>query len=212
MSLLSKRHRRALADGELSVDLGDRLRTRLWRLMDRHSETFQIQPDPGDNWTVTTDSLSELQKDLLDTYGLNGLVVEDPDGIGHDASFESWFGGGPAYGALDAVDSSRRGPDRIAAHPPSTAGDGRSPRPDALNTNQKAGSLIRAALRVSAWAVPSDQPARVAVAASRDHGRRSPREPGRETAVAFPNPSHPCRGQGIACFAPPCLWITRELR
>lgn len=104
MATFSNRHRRALASGELTVDLSGRLRTRLWRLMGRCNESFSVQRDPNDGWTETTDFLSELQTDLLDAYGINGLVVEDPDGIGHDADFAWWFDAGPAAGALDAVE------------------------------------------------------------------------------------------------------------
>jgi hypothetical protein len=40
MSLFSKRHRRALASGELAVELDERLRVRIWRLMGRYNESF----------------------------------------------------------------------------------------------------------------------------------------------------------------------------
>ena len=104
MGTFSNRHRRALASGELTVDLPERLRVRLWRLMDRNNETFSIQRDPNDNWSETTDFLSELHTDLLDAYGVGGLVLDNPDGTARDADLREWFRYGPAAGALDTVE------------------------------------------------------------------------------------------------------------
>lgn len=97
MPLFSKRHKRALASGELKVELSDTLRVRIWRLMERHNDSFQ------DEGSYTSD-LEQLEKVLLDAYGDSRLRIEQPDGSLTAERFEDWARYGPAYGLLDAVE------------------------------------------------------------------------------------------------------------
>jgi len=101
MSLFSKRHKRALANGELKVELEDTLRVRIWRLMDRYNGSFQEEGS-------YTSSLEQLEVDLLDAYGARRLEIEQPDGSHTSEGFESWARYGPAYGLLDALEGYTR--------------------------------------------------------------------------------------------------------
>jgi hypothetical protein len=75
MSVFSIRHRRALASGKIDVQLDERLRGRLWRLMSNYNETWSYQPDPTDNWTDTTDCFEQVEKAVLDTSGASNLSL-----------------------------------------------------------------------------------------------------------------------------------------
>src|ERR1700674_4725058 len=101
MPLFSKRHKRALASGELNVELEHTLRVRIWRLMERHNDSFQ------EEGSYTSD-LEQLETDLLDAYGDSRLRVERPDGSRTGELFEYWVYSGPAYGVLDAVEGYAR--------------------------------------------------------------------------------------------------------
>jgi hypothetical protein len=103
MALFSKRHKRALASGELWVEFAQPLRVRVWRLMQRHNRRYDV---PG---RLSRTYLEDLEKDLLDTYGYSyGLQIEDPDGDFESVNFGQWIEHGPAYGLLDAVEGYER--------------------------------------------------------------------------------------------------------
>jgi hypothetical protein len=101
MPLFSKRHKRALASNELRVELADTLRVRIWRLMERHNDSFLEEGS-------YTSSLEQLENDLLDAYGDNDLRVVRPDGSSSRERFGVWARYGPAYGLLDAVEGLQR--------------------------------------------------------------------------------------------------------
>jgi hypothetical protein len=99
MSVFSKRHRRALAAGQLDVSLDTRLRGRLWRLMLNHNESFNYQPSSADNWTETTDFLEQVQLGLLDVNGLSALRVK-----GVKVDLRRWLAQCPGEEVLDAAE------------------------------------------------------------------------------------------------------------
>jgi hypothetical protein len=104
MALFSKRHKRALASGELRVEFEQSLRVRVWRLMERHNKKYKVE-------FVWRTHLEDLEKDLLDAYGDNAFYSQDPewDGTYEGLSFASWLQhAGPAYGVLDAVEGYER--------------------------------------------------------------------------------------------------------
>lgn len=101
MALFSKRHKRALASGELRVALEGTLRVRIWRLMQRYEDNYLEEGD-------YTSHLEQLQRDLLDIYGASRFSLEREEGIYEYVSFEPWFQYGPAYGVLDAVEGYKR--------------------------------------------------------------------------------------------------------
>jgi AcrR family transcriptional regulator len=100
MSAFSKRHRRALADETLVVELGERVRTRIWRLLSRYNGTHWVQPDPNDQWTQETDYISEVGGELLDIWGEAVLpgASETPSDV------EGFVLNGPASGVLDTIE------------------------------------------------------------------------------------------------------------
>jgi hypothetical protein len=104
MSLFSKRHKRALASGELRVEFEQTVRVRIWRLMERHNRKYKVPGRPSRTY------LQDLEKDLLDAYGDNAFYSQDPewDGTYEGLSFASWTQHGPAYGVLDAVEGYAR--------------------------------------------------------------------------------------------------------
>ena len=99
MSVFSKRHRRALAAGQLDVGLDERLRGRLWRVMRNHNESFSYQPNSGDSWTETTDYLGQVRIGLLDTNGKGSLRIN-----GVKADLKQWLAQCPGEEVLDAVE------------------------------------------------------------------------------------------------------------
>jgi hypothetical protein len=104
VALFSKRHKRALASGELRVEFAQPLRVRVWRLMERHNGRYYV----SSGWRTY---LQDLEKDLLDAYGDTTLRVPEHAWDGttyHPATFSSWIEYGPAYGLLDAVEGYER--------------------------------------------------------------------------------------------------------
>jgi hypothetical protein len=101
MALFSKRHKRALASGELRVEFAQPLRVRVWRLMQRHNRKYSIPGRLGRTY------LEDLEKDLLDTYGDTALRIPEK-GSYYEAAFSYWMEYGPAYGVLDAVEGYER--------------------------------------------------------------------------------------------------------
>jgi hypothetical protein len=103
MALFSKRHKRALASGELWVEFAQPLRVRVWRLMERHNRRYAVKS----RWRTY---LEDLEQELLDTYGDTTLRLPDPDwdGTHQGVGFGFWIEHGPAYGLLDAVEGYER--------------------------------------------------------------------------------------------------------
>lgn len=95
VSVFSIRHRRALAEGKIDLDVDDpRLRGRLWRVMQKYNESWHYQPDPSDNWTEETDCFEQVEKVLLDTSGESELKF----------SLDFWFKSTNARASvLDAI-------------------------------------------------------------------------------------------------------------
>jgi hypothetical protein len=99
MSVFSRRHRRAISEGKLAIELEPRLRARIWRLMGNHNESFYYQPDPTDNWTERTDYLEQLRDQLLDVSGESTLSVD-----GTEVSLELWVKTAEPPGVLDTIE------------------------------------------------------------------------------------------------------------
>jgi hypothetical protein len=99
MSVFSRRHRRAIADGKLDIQLDVRVRGRIWRLMGNYNESYDHIPDPGQNWSVTTDFFEQVYDTLLDISGESNLNVD-----GTSMSLEAWVADGPDLGVLDAIE------------------------------------------------------------------------------------------------------------
>jgi len=99
MSVFSRRHRRAIADDKLDVQLDARLRGRIWRFMGNYNESFSHYPDPGSNWSQDTDFFEQVHDALLDVSGESTLSVG-----GTTMSLEAWIADGPGIGVLDAVE------------------------------------------------------------------------------------------------------------
>jgi AbiJ N-terminal domain 4 len=87
VSVFSIRHRRALAEGKIELELDDpRLRGRLWRVLEKHNESWSYHPNPSDNWTEETDCFEQVEKALLDTSGESELRLGSAK-----FSLEFWF-------------------------------------------------------------------------------------------------------------------------
>jgi hypothetical protein len=99
MSVFSRRHRRAIAEGKLVIHLDRRLRGRIWRLMGSYNESYSYTPEPGNNWTETTDFFEQVHDALLDVSGESALNV-----AGESMSLKDWITDGPNLGVLDAVE------------------------------------------------------------------------------------------------------------
>ena len=67
--------------------------------MGNHNESFSYTPDPGDNWTRTTDFFEQVHDALLDISGESNLNV-----AGESMSLEGWIAHGPDLGVLDAIE------------------------------------------------------------------------------------------------------------
>jgi hypothetical protein len=99
MSVFSKRHRRAIAAGQLDVGLDKRLRGRMWRLMLNHNESFTYQPSSTDNWTETTDFMEQTRLGLLAVNGLSALRIN-----GTKVDLKRWLAECPGEEVLDAAE------------------------------------------------------------------------------------------------------------
>src|SRR4051794_6400744 len=94
------RHRRALADGKLVVELDERTRARIWRFLRRNNATQHIQPDPNDRWTVETDTVSEVFDALGDVWGVQPL----PGTSAENGNLGEFVSNGPGEGVLDTLE------------------------------------------------------------------------------------------------------------
>ncbi len=93
--MFSKRHRRALGDGRLQVELGSAARGRIRRLLDRYNSRFRTTDETG--WNYESSDLDELADELLDVYGSTGLPG---GGLGLSGFYEN----APAANLFDAVE------------------------------------------------------------------------------------------------------------
>ena len=59
MQPFSIRHGKALVEQHIRVTMKDRLRQRLWLTVQKYDGSYQHQPDPSDNWTSRTTSITE---------------------------------------------------------------------------------------------------------------------------------------------------------
>lgn len=71
----SKRHQKVIEAGTLCVDLPERARNRLWKILCYYDFPTCFQPDPYDQWTVNSTGLREFTSLLERIYG---RVIEMP--------------------------------------------------------------------------------------------------------------------------------------
>jgi hypothetical protein len=98
MSVFGIRHRRAIASGKLDVHLDERLRGRLWRLMNNYDTEFEYRESVRSSSTLTSD-LDFVYDALLDASGDDNLNF-----AGEAMSLEEWVKRGPGPGVLDATE------------------------------------------------------------------------------------------------------------
>jgi hypothetical protein len=75
MSAFSKRHRHALAEGSLRVELPDGVRGRLRRLLEADNISYRTSDETG--WNYDTDLLEDLARALCDLYGTDVLPGDE---------------------------------------------------------------------------------------------------------------------------------------
>jgi hypothetical protein len=98
VSAFSKRHRRALADGRLAVNVGGDVPRRVSRLLDWYNQTYTATTES--NWDYETDTLDDLATVLLDVYGLDRL----PHSSGDGRNVLQFVRGAPHQYVFDAVE------------------------------------------------------------------------------------------------------------
>jgi hypothetical protein len=98
VTAFSKRHRRALADARLTVNLVSDVPQRVSKLLERHNQTYTAVTES--NWTYDTDTLDDLATDLLDVYGLDEL----PHPEGNGRNIVQFVRGAPHQCVFDAVE------------------------------------------------------------------------------------------------------------
>jgi len=79
----SNLHKKALQEKRLSVDLSERLRKRIEKLLAAYDDSMQVQRDPHNSWITNTDVASEVVAQLERLYGTDLL---NGDGITIDSS------------------------------------------------------------------------------------------------------------------------------
>lgn len=83
----SNLHKKALKDKRLCVDLSERLRKRIEKLLAAYNDPLQVQRDPNNSWISNTDVTSEVIPNLERLYGIDllssdGMIIE-----AHDAAY-----------------------------------------------------------------------------------------------------------------------------
>lgn len=76
----SKLHRRALEEKRLALELPDRLRKRIWKLLASYNDAVGVQRDPNDRWIDNSDVATELLPKLEQLYGMDSLTVSGATG------------------------------------------------------------------------------------------------------------------------------------
>jgi len=79
MAAFSKRHRRALREKSLHVELPIVARGRINRLLERHNQSYHDSTETG--WNYETDTLTDLAGMLRDLYGSDRLPEEAGKGL-----------------------------------------------------------------------------------------------------------------------------------
>lgn len=97
MAAFSKRHRRALADGSLQIDLADVVRGRLRRLLEADNVSYRTTDGTG--WNYDTDLLEDLADRLRDLYGTDALP-----GSGHGRRVVDMIAEAPGQCVFDALE------------------------------------------------------------------------------------------------------------
>jgi hypothetical protein len=97
MSAFSKRHRRALQEGDLQVDLDATTRGRIRRLLEGHNESYRTTDSTG--WNYDTDLLEDLTDELGDLYGTSVLP-----GTTVDRNLKSFLESAPPASVFDAIE------------------------------------------------------------------------------------------------------------
>jgi hypothetical protein len=97
MSVFSKRHRHALAESSLRIELTDQVRGRLRRLLEADNLSYRTSDETG--WNYDTDLLTDLAGQLRDLYGTDILPGDER---GHGVS--AMVAGAPAQCVFDALE------------------------------------------------------------------------------------------------------------
>lgn len=97
MAAFSKRHRRALADGSLDIELPDTVRGRLRRLLESGNLSYSATDETG--WNYQTDLLTDLADALCNLYGTDGLP-----GDGSGRRIDLLISKAPAQCVFDALE------------------------------------------------------------------------------------------------------------
>jgi hypothetical protein len=97
MTAFSIRHRRALSEERIHVDLEPRVRGRLRRLLWKHSDSWHESDETGFNYR--TDSLEQLTSELCDAYGRDTLT-----GTTNYEDLKQFLKEGAAEGVFDAIE------------------------------------------------------------------------------------------------------------
>ena len=96
MATFSKRHRRALREKSLNVELVSMVRGRVNRLLERYNASYSASTDTG--WNYETDTLEDLADQLGDLYGSKRLPGEEGEG------FSRFIERAPGEFVFDAVE------------------------------------------------------------------------------------------------------------
>ena len=73
----SKRNAKAVREKRLEVSLSRKVRGRIRKTMEAHSESYAHQPYPGDNWTEWTSTLEDTEQQLCQLQGVDRLKAFD---------------------------------------------------------------------------------------------------------------------------------------
>lgn len=101
MEPFSIRHGKAIQQLRIRVSMKDRLRTRLWMIIQKYNENYSYCPDPSNNWQSYTSHVSQTEirlKRLLGLPELTSPASEKAVGI------EGYFSKGYPSCALEVIE------------------------------------------------------------------------------------------------------------
>jgi hypothetical protein len=105
LRVFSLRHQKSIASGDIEVIMPERLRSRLWQTMEKHTRFSTYCPIPGDNWTEQISTLEEAEAALRRVLGVEALTLAvTAEGERPDGQLKRYFKSETSVQALDVIE------------------------------------------------------------------------------------------------------------
>lgn len=102
--LFSKRNEEAIFEKKLGLTLPRKLRHRVWFVLEQFNFSYLYKPDPLNNWTETTDVLTQIEEELCRRYGVERLTALDDNDNKAPVNLKGFIKGAYPGQVLDTIE------------------------------------------------------------------------------------------------------------